>query len=321
MRPCGSPLTLCGSMKITIVLGAGGPVGHAFHAGLLRGLSHALSWDPRHAELVLGTSAGAQVAALLRAGMSADDLAARAAGAPMSDEGQQIAACYTRPAHAMRWPARFRPASLAYLRRFLERPWRARLGSVLSALLPIGSTSLLPQAEGLRTLFGDAWPERRLWITALCLHSGELCAFGRSGSPATDVGTAVACSGAVPAVCAPVEVEGRMFIDGGMVSSTNLELLHEDDGDLVLVSSPLSVFAPVRLQVRSEVRALRERGKRVVLFEPKGDAARAVGLNPMDLARSAAVVSAAYGSTLLELRSPEVVRALSGAGSPSQHTS
>ncbi|MCZ7678960.1 MAG: hypothetical protein M5U28_09490 [Sandaracinaceae bacterium] len=70
--------------RVTLVLGAGGPVGHAFHAGLLRALSQALGWDPREAELVLGTSAGAQVGALLRAGMSADDLAARAAGEPLT---------------------------------------------------------------------------------------------------------------------------------------------------------------------------------------------------------------------------------------------
>ncbi|HZO16597.1 MAG TPA: hypothetical protein VFB62_25150, partial [Polyangiaceae bacterium] len=63
--------------RIGLVLGAGGPVGHAFHAGVVRALHESISWDARDAAVVVGTSAGAQVGALLRAGMSADDVAAR----------------------------------------------------------------------------------------------------------------------------------------------------------------------------------------------------------------------------------------------------
>lgn len=299
--------------RITLVLGSGGPVGHAFHAGTLRAVAHATGWDPRHAELVVGTSAGAQVGALLRAGMSADDLCARVTGAPMSKEGAAIAAHYMRPDHDARgvWK-RYRPASLAYLKRFLLRPWRARLGSIFSALLPHGTVSLLPQAEGLQRLFGHAWPtERKLWITALCLHSGELLAFGRPDAPATDVGTAVACSGAVPAVCKPVEVAGRLFVDGGMASATNLSLLHDVDEDLVIVSSPLSSIAPMRIPLYRELRALRARGKRVLVLEPKGEAARAMGLNPMALDRAPRVADAAYRSTLSEISRADVQRELS----------
>ncbi len=285
--------------RVTLVLGAGGPVGHAFHAGLLRALSEALRWDPREAELVLGTSAGAQVAALLRAGMSADDLAARAAGEPLTPEGAAIAQHYTRPAHdrpsaaASLWPA-----SPRYVLNGLLRPWAARPGRLVSALLPRGRVCLKPQAEGLRRVFGTAWPEKRLWITAVCLHSGELCAFGREDAPPVDVGTAVACSGAVPAVCAPIEVAGRLFVDGGIASATNLSLLEGERSDLVVVSSPLSMIAPMRLLVRAEVRRLRARGARVMVFEPEGGAAAAMGRNPMDLARSAAVTRATYDTML-----------------------
>lgn len=297
--------------KITIVLGAGGPVGHAFHVGTLRALA-ALGWDPRRADLVLGTSAGAQVGALLRAGMSADDLSARVTGSAMTDEGAAMAAHYTRPAHDVTtrevWRD-YRPASPEYLRRGLRGAWR--LGSFFSALLPHGKVSLLPQAEGLRKLFGHAWPHKQLWIAALCLHSGELLAFGRPGAPSTDVGTAVACSGAVPAVCRPVEVGGRLFIDGGMASATNLGLLHDVDEDLVIVSSPLSAIAPMRLPLWNEVRALRARGKRVVVLEPKGGSLSAMGMNPMALDRMPAVAEATYRSMLHEMERPTVRRELS----------
>ena len=64
--------------RVAVVLGAGGTVGHAFHAGVLAALHHELGWDARHADLVVGTSAGSVVAALLRAGLPAADLARRA---------------------------------------------------------------------------------------------------------------------------------------------------------------------------------------------------------------------------------------------------
>ncbi|HEY8428138.1 MAG TPA: patatin-like phospholipase family protein, partial [Sandaracinaceae bacterium] len=274
---------------------------HAYHAGVLKALAHVLAWDPRDAELVLGTSAGAQVGALLRAGMSADDLAARAAGDPLSPEGAAIARHYTRPPHdppALDRSFAYRPASPKYLLTGLTRPWAARPACLVSALLPRGRVCLMSQAEALRRLFGDEWPSARLWITAVCLDSGEVFAFGREDAPRVDVGTAVACSGAVPAICAPVQVGGRAFVDGGIASATNLALLERERSDLVIVSSPLSMIPPMRLFLWSEVRRLRARGQRVIVLEPTGRAAAAMGLNPMDLARSTAVVRTTYETML-----------------------
>src|SRR5207244_13471989 len=101
------------------------------------------------------------------------------------------------------------------------------------------------QAAGLRRVFGEPWPERGLWITAVHLDSGDLVAFGAPGAPAIDVGTAVTCSGAVPGVCAPVRWGGRRYVDGGIASATHLDLVADHPLDLVVVSSPLSMVAPV----------------------------------------------------------------------------
>ena len=49
---------------VGLVLGAGGLVGHAYHAGVLRALSDH-GWDARSAAVVVGTSAGSGVGALL----------------------------------------------------------------------------------------------------------------------------------------------------------------------------------------------------------------------------------------------------------------
>ena len=288
-------------------------MGHAYHAGLLRALADELGWDPRSAHRVVGTSAGAQVGALLRAGMSPDDLSARVTGQPLSAPGASIAEHWVRPPHDAPdgdRPRSLRPASLRYLRRLATRPWEARPGRFFSAALPTGRVCLKPQVHGLRALFGDEWPAEQLWITAVCLHSGERVAFGRAGAPRVDVGTAVASSGAVPSVCAPVEAHGRSFVDGGMASPTHLDLLEESDDELVLVSSPLSMFAPLRVLLAREARRLRRAGKRVVTFEPRDEAARAMGLNPMDLARAPRVAEASYTSTRRALQRPELRRLL-----------
>src|SRR5688572_14513568 len=85
--------------RIGLVLGAGGPLGHAFHSGVLKALASSVGWDARDASLVLGTSAGAQVGALLRAGMSGDDLARRAAGQELRPAAAAIAQHWVRPDH------------------------------------------------------------------------------------------------------------------------------------------------------------------------------------------------------------------------------
>jgi NTE family protein len=56
---------------VTLVLGAGGPVGKAFHAGVLRAIADCCGWDARAADVIVGTSAGAHIGALLRAGWEA----------------------------------------------------------------------------------------------------------------------------------------------------------------------------------------------------------------------------------------------------------
>ena len=65
-----------GSPRIGLVLGAGGTVGCAYHAGVLAGLQHHTGWDARDAVSIVGTSAGSLVGALLRVGLGPDDLVA-----------------------------------------------------------------------------------------------------------------------------------------------------------------------------------------------------------------------------------------------------
>ncbi len=60
--------------RVGLVLGAGGTVGAAYHAGVLFSIEHHTGFDPRDATQIVGTSAGSLVGALLRAGVASDEL-------------------------------------------------------------------------------------------------------------------------------------------------------------------------------------------------------------------------------------------------------
>jgi NTE family protein len=294
-------------------MGAGGPVGHAFHAGVLRALADGCGWDARSADLVVGTSAGAVSGALLRAGLSGhDQYAAVSGGSPLLRMLQHPPPLDDR---ARRWPA-----SPDYLRLALRRPWRARPGRLVSALLPEGAHDNQKLGELITGLHPEPWPHRALWVVAVSLDSGARVAFGRHDAPLIDIGTAVRCSAAVPWLRRPVEFGEERFVDGGIASGTHVDLLSQladAPPQLVLVSSPLSRYLPMKLLLRAELRTLVPLGARVVVFEPDAQVARAMSWNPMDVRLTASVAAASYRAALarLDARELEEVRAVL-AGTP-----
>lgn len=283
--------------RIGLVLGAGGFGGRAFHAGVLSALEEGTGWDPREAEIVVGTSAGSQIGTGLRIGLSACDMAAKIAQRRVSPEGKAIFEKLGEPptlAPAWRDLAR-RPhlPSPKLLRRFATHPL-VSMGSFATSFLPHGRLSVQEYAKSFSRVIGDAWPERDLWLCAARADDGRRVVFGKTGSPPTDVATAVAASCAVPWLFAPVEIDGVRYVDGGVHSPTNLDLLAGRGLDLVIVVSPMSVArhpAPqldlpirrlFRLRLAREAARVRRGGTRVVAFQPAADEIAALGLNAMD---------------------------------------
>ncbi len=278
------------------MLGAGGAVGRAFHAGVLRALVDGCGWDAGGANLIVGTSAGAQVGALLRLGWTAHRLfrhtsaAAPPASAPAVEP-------------SLSWPA-----SKEYLRAVLARPWLARLGPLLAALLPEGTEGAARLGPAFSRSAPQRWPRRPLWIPAVHLDSGACVVFGRAGAPAADVATAVRCSSAVPGLSRPVRVGAERYVDGGVTSPTHAELVLDaaraagGGRSVAVVLSPLSRFLPLRLLLRWELHPLARRGVEVLLFEPDRDVAAAMGWNPMNPRHARAVAELAYRMTLAQLQ-------------------
>jgi len=300
--------------RIGLVLGAGGVVGHAFHAGVLSTLAEEVGFDPRRAELIVGTSAGSSVAALLRAGVSASDLAARAMGRPLSAEGARVLGQAGSTSSArisdLPQPRRFRIglASPGLLARTVTRPWEARLGTLAAAVLPAGPVPTDVVSSWLGPIFGDRWPPG-MWVCAVDLADGRRVVFGGPRSPAARVAEAVAASCAIPGFFSPVSIGGRRYVDGGAHSPTNADLMAGEGFDLVVVSSPMSAARPLggglglagrrlaRMALGTEVAAVRRGGTPVLAFQPTAEDRAVMGVNAMDPGRRHGVTVQARTST------------------------
>ena len=296
--------------RIGVVLGAGGPLGQAYHLGVLTAVSELSGWDARDCEVLVGTSAGSLIGAYLRRGLSAADLAANMVGDPPSPQGQELldqagAGSPAGPPHGFRpWPT-----APTLLVRALRRPMR--LGVLASALLPAGTTDIELVVDRIRGMYLDAdWPDEEFLVTAVRLSDGRRIVFGLDTSPQIDVATAVAASCALPGYLTPVVIAGDRYVDGGAHSPTNADLLVGRDLDLVLISSPQSVGhdvkgrldLPLRLARRrylaAEVASLRKAGTAVIVFQPGAADLGAMGLNPLNLQRRGQVIEQARQSTL-----------------------
>jgi NTE family protein len=305
--------------SVGVVLGAGGVVGAAYHGGVLTALAEA-GFDARDADIMVGTSAGSGVAATLRAGFPPGDLAARNLGRPISAEGAAIIertggppAIKFRPRPFSRPPI---PSSPGLLFRSGRHPTKA-----LAGLLPTGTVSSDDIGERINSLYGDrSWPDEPLWICAVDLDRGNRVVFGRDDIDAP-VGIAVRASSSIPGFFRPVQHEARRYVDGGIHSPTNADLLAGGGFDLVVIVSPMSVTtggAVLRPSTRpmharrlsGEVARIRKSGTDVITFQPTPADASAMGRNPMDAGRRDTTTEAALASTRTRLADSAVAERL-----------
>ncbi|MFC1437649.1 patatin-like phospholipase family protein [Streptacidiphilus sp. N1-10] len=218
-----------------LVLGPGSHVGTAWMAGLAYGLRRD-GVDLGEADLIVGTSAGAIVGALLATGQ---------------DPGRLASA--DRPAaHRLNAdPARITKVFALLGDRGLEPgEARRRVGQLaLETTDPGAEESLL---AGRAALIGaDAWPERRLMITAVDVATGEPVVWDRnSGVPLVH---AVAASSAFPGAAPPVAIDGRRYMDGALRSGTNADLA--TGARTLLVVEPMAHLFP-REQLNQQLAAM-----------------------------------------------------------------
>ncbi len=313
--------------SVGLVLGAGGVVGHAYHAGTLAAIAEATGWDPRTASVIVGTSAGSGIGATLRAGLAAQDLAARITGRPLSPSATAMLKGMERIQPPRLSPGSFggrmpRPEAPMLLARDLLAPWRFRAGRALAALAPEGRVPTTGMGDRMRRMHTDRWPADPLWICALRLRDGARVVFGRDASPEPDIGTAVEASSAIPGFFAPVVIDGERYVDGGTYSPTNADLVAGIGLDLVVVLSPMSARSQallfnIRAAARGYHRSTLHRelgafgnGTPVLCFEPTTADTQAMGMNAMDPKRMVPVVAQAQRSAREHLTADASARAV-----------
>jgi NTE family protein len=145
--------------------------------------------------------------------------------------------------------------------------------------------------------------------------------FGSPGAPSASVAEAVEASCTVPWLFAPVTIDGREYVDGGVWSPTNLDAAPAGRDTHVLCLNPTAsipassnVLAVVRSVSRTAVSVeslvLRRRGAAVRMVAPDAECAETMGTNFMDREPSGRVLAAAYrqGLALVTASAPVAAR-------------
>lgn len=253
--------------KTGLVLGAGGATAWVFHTAVLRTLRDEAGVDPFEADLIVGTSAGASLAASLRAGIDLEDFY-RTATRPPTDEQRRAMLAELKAAKKTLIPLSAGMAKHMF-------PGGQGVTMALAGLLPPGlfPTGWLAALPGMASF--DGWPDG-LWIPAVRVPDASLVVFGRERSD-VPVHVAVEASSSVPGMFRPRQVDDEFFVDGGVRSSTHANLLVGQRLDRVIVSAPMSrpsggLFARnAKRQLGHEIAELRAAGVDVLVVEPSSE--------------------------------------------------
>jgi NTE family protein len=199
-------------------------------AGALAAIQARLPYPVEKIDLILGTSAGSVLAAALRCGFGVDDLVAHQRGNGSGVLGALCSPdlnCSSLPP----WPS-WRPGSPKLIPKALRAPGRIHPWVTAAACLPRGRAG---HGELRRAVNGMLAHGRRnvpglsardqAWITAVDYDSGRRVVFGRDGAPPAALPDAVVASCSVPCWHQPAVIGSHRYVDGGVRSGSNADLL------------------------------------------------------------------------------------------------
>ena len=238
--------------KTALVLGGGGFTGAVYEIGALRALDLlSVNRSVTDFDVFVGTSAGSFVAAMTANGISPEEMMRvldRQAPTPFPEIA--LGTLLSLNLRELAGKAAVFPWRMAKLGYNIAR----HLGQVSALDVVLGIAEGLPSGmysgEGIegyvrRVLDDDGRTddfrrlERQLYITATDLDTCERVVFGTDGFDDVPISTAVRASTALPMVYEPVRIGDRELVDGGLISTTNLDLAVEAGARLVIVVNPL----------------------------------------------------------------------------------
>ena len=243
-----------------LVLGGGGPVGRAWEGGLIAGF-RSRGIDLGHADLIVGTSAGAIVGAELALGLDVNrtvpvvDSSTTPALTPASSAGmQQLVAAMVRAVTSSE----------------PEAEWK-QVGQMALAATTASEEASLARAT-FAAITGQEWPSN-FQATSIGARTGRFQVW--SASSKVPLERAVASSAALPGVWPPITIGDDRYMDGGVRSMLNSDLAAGYASVVVFSCFALTVppgapQAAINLNnaLMDEIESLRQSGSVVEVIVP-----------------------------------------------------
>jgi NTE family protein len=237
--------------KTALVLGGGGFTGGVYEIGALRALDLlAVNSTVNDFDVYVGTSAGSFVASMLANGITPDEMAlVLNSRVPSELEDLDLDRV-------------LKPNYLGFLQKALMLPLRsvelvralARIGELSAIDIGVGLAEALPTGlysnSGLHDYIAEVLGDNgrtndfrlldsELYLTGTDLDTCERIVFGEDDWRDVPISKAVQCSTALPIVYKPVELKGRQMVDGGIRSTTNVDIAVEAGAKFIVVVNPL----------------------------------------------------------------------------------
>jgi NTE family protein len=238
--------------KTALVLGGGGFTGGVYEIGALRALD-LLTVDRtvNQFDVYVGTSAGSLIAALAANGVTPEQMMR-----VVNDQAPQ-------PFTDVSLDMLMRPNYREFIAKGLRLPFHLlgvlrEVGRALPSLstvdMAIALADLLPSGlytgSGIEEYVANALadPDRtddfreltcELYLAATDLDTCERIVLGGPGWDDVPISAAVRASTALPMVYQPARLKDRELVDGGIVSTTNLDIAVEAGAKLIVVVNPL----------------------------------------------------------------------------------
>ena len=237
--------------KTALVLGGGGFTGGVYEIGALRALDLlAVNSTVNNFDVYVGTSAGSFVASMLANGVTPEEMMQVINERVPSDLEDLDLSRVLKPNYlGFLSKAAALPLRTAQLLRQLTRIGELSMidiGVGLAEALPTGLYSGRGLSDYVEEALVDAdrvndfrLLDNELYLTTTDLDTCERIVFGEEGWSDVPISKAVECSTCLPLVYKPVDLKGRQFVDGGIRSTTNVDIAVEKGAKFIIVVNPL----------------------------------------------------------------------------------